>query len=350
MQIFIKFSLKYKILMDNVSNIIKEIKTGNIKPIYFLMGDEPYYIDKISEYIENNVLAEENRGFDQTVLYGKDVTIAEIVAAAKRFPMLGDRQVIIVREAQELARSINDLHAYVENPQHTTTLVFCYKRDKLDGKLKVTKALTKQNYVFTSKKKYENEVLKWMTGVLKTKKLTIEPKAAALFLEFLGTDLTHISNEFDKLAIILQPGAVITVEIIEKNIGFSKDYNNFELISAISTLNVQKSFRIINHFSKDASSNPVLLTISALYTHFKRILMYHALENKKNAASVLKINPYFVGEIENAAKIFPMKNTAQIISKLHTFDLKSKGVDAGNISHNDLLKEVLIYIFENVKK
>ncbi|UYW02338.1 DNA polymerase III subunit delta [Flavobacterium agricola] len=336
--------------MDNVSNIIKEIKAGNVKPIYFLMGDEPYYIDKIAEFIENNVLPEESRGFDQTVLYGKDVSIQDVVGAAKRFPMLGEKQVIIVREAQELSRNINELTAYVENPQPTTILVFCYKRDKLDGKLKVTKALTKQNYIFHSKKKYENEVLKWMTGVLKTKKLTIEPKAAALFIEFLGTDLTRISNEFDKLAILLKPGDVITVDIIEQNIGFSKDYNNFELISAISTLNVQKSYRIINQFSKDPSANPVLLTISALYTHFKRILTYHALPNKSNAASVLKMSPYFVGEIEQAAKLFPMKNTAKIISALHRLDVKSKGVDAGNISHNDLLKETLISIFENVKK
>jgi len=336
--------------MDDVSNIIKEIKAGQLKPIYFLMGDEPYYIDKIAEYIENNVLPEESKGFDQTILYGKDVSINDVVGAAKRFPMLGERQVIIVREAQELSRSINDLTAYIESPQPTTILVFCYKRDKLDGKLKVTKALNKGNYIFNSKKKYENEVLKWMTGVLKSKKLTIESRAALLFLEFLGTDLSRISNEFDKLAIILKPGDVITVDTIEKNIGFSKDFNNFELISAVSDLNVQKAYRIINHFSKDPSSNPVLLTISALYTHFKRILMYHALENKSNAATVLKMSPFFIKEIEKAAKIFPMKNCAKIINKLHILDVKSKGVDAGNISHNDLLKEVLISIFENIKK
>jgi DNA polymerase III subunit delta len=335
--------------MDDVSNIIKEIKAGQIKPVYFLMGDEPYYIDKIAEFIENNVLPEESRGFDQTILYGKDVTINDVIGAAKRFPMLADRQVIIVREAQELSRNINELASYIENPQPTTTLVFCYKRDKLDGKLKVSKALTKANYIFNSKKKYENEVLKWMTGVLKSKKLTIDPKAAALFIEFLGTDLSRISNEFDKLAIILKPGDEITVDIIEKNIGFSKDYNNFELINAISELNIQKAYRIINHFSKDPSSNPVLLTVSALYTHFKRILMYHALDNKTTAAAVLKINPYFIKEIERASKFFPMKNCAKIISHLHQLDVKSKGVDAGNISHNDLLKEVLIYIFGNVK-
>lgn len=335
--------------MDDVSKIIKEIKAGQIKPIYFLMGDEPYYIDKVSEFIEQNVLPEESRGFDQMVMYGKDVTMQDVIAAAKRFPMLAEKQVIIVREAQELAKSINDLTAYVENPQPTTTLVFCYKKDKLDGKLKVTKALTQKEYIFNSKKKYENEVAKWMVGVLKTKKLTINPKAAALLIEFLGTDLSRIATEFDKLAIILKPGDEITVEIIEKNIGFSKDYNNFELINAINNTDIQKAYRIIQHFSKDPSANPVLLTISALYGHFKKILTYHALTDKTKAASALKINPYFVKDIELGAKKYPMKNVAKVISKLHQLDLKSKGVDAGNISHHDLLKETLLAVFEQQK-
>ena len=333
--------------MDDVSKIIKEIKAGQIKPIYFLMGDEPYYIDKLSEFIENNILPEENRGFDQMVLYGKDVTMTDVIAAAKRYPMMAERQVIIVREAQELVRSINELAPYVDNPQPTTTLVFCYKKDKLDGKLKVTKALTQKEYIFTSKKKYENEVAKWMIGVLKTKKLTIAPQAAALLIEFLGTDLTRIASELDKLAIILKPGDEITVDIIEKNIGFSKEYNNFELINAINTSDVQKAFRIIQHFSKDPSSNPVLLTVSALYGHFKKIMTYHALADKSKAASVLKINPYFVKDIELGAKKFPMKSVSKVIAHLHLMDVKSKGVNAGSISHQDLLKETVLGIFQH---
>ncbi len=236
--------------MDEVLKIINDIKAGNIKPIYFLMGEEPYYIDKLSEYIEKNILQEHERDFNQTVLYGRDVTIEDVVSNAKRYPMMADRQVVIVKEAQDLIRTIDKLESYAENPQPTTVLVICYKYKTLDKRKKITKILAQKGVVYESKKLYENQVGEWLKRVLSGKKLNIEPKASAMLVDFLGTDLSKIANELDKLAIILPQGSTITPAIIEENIGFSKDFNIFEFRKAIGERNQLKSYKIADHFAQ----------------------------------------------------------------------------------------------------
>jgi len=333
--------------MDEVLRIIKDIQAGNIKPIYFLMGEEPYYIDKLSEYIENNILQEHERDFNQTVLYGRDVTIEDVVGNAKRFPMMADRQVVIVKEAQELSRTIEKLDAYAENPQPTTVLVICYKYKTLDKRKKVTKTLAKTGVVFESKKLYENQVGDWMKRVLSGKKLNIEPKAAAMFVDFLGTDLSRIANEIDKLAIILKPGETITPAIIEENIGFSKDFNPFELRKAIGERNQLKAYQIADYFAQNPKDNPIVLTIGLVFGFFTQLLQYHGLKDKSpaNAAKMLKVNPYFLKDYDVALKNYPMKKVSAIESTLPYIDVKSKGVGANNISQHDLLKEMLVKIF-----
>ncbi|ESU18685.1 DNA polymerase III, delta subunit [Flavobacterium cauense R2A-7] len=333
--------------MDEVLRIIKDIQAGNIKPIYFLMGEEPYYIDKLSEYIENNILQEHERDFNQTVLYGRDVTIEDIVGNAKRFPMMADRQVVIVKEAQELSRTIDKLESYAENPQPTTVLVICYKYKTLDKRKKVTKTLDKVGVVFESKKLYENQVGDWMKRVLAGKKLNIEPKAAAMFVDFLGTDLSRIANEIDKLAIILKPGETITPAVIEENIGFSKDFNPFELRKAIGEKNQLKAYQIADYFAQNPKDNPIVLTIGLVFGFFTQLLQYHGLKDKSpaNAAKMLKVNPYFLKDYDVALKNYPMKKVSAIVSTLRDIDVKSKGVGANNISQHDLLKEMLVKIF-----
>lgn len=333
--------------MDEVLKIIKDIQAGNIKPIYFLMGEEPYYIDKLAEYIEDNILQEHERDFNQTVLYGRDVTVEDIVGNAKRFPMMADRQVVIVKEAQELSRTIEKLDAYAENPQPTTVLVICYKYKTLDKRKKVTKTLTKVGVVFESKKLYENQVGDWLKRVLAAKKLTIEPKAVAMFVDFLGTDLSRIANEIDKLAIILKPGETITPAIIEENIGFSKDFNPFELRKAIGEKNQLKAYQIADHFAQNPKDNPIVMTIGLVFGFFSQLLQYHGLKDKSpaNVAKVLKINPYFVKDYDTAVKNYPMKKVSSIVSTLRDVDVKSKGVGANNLPQHDLLKEMLVKIF-----
>ncbi|KZS42678.1 DNA polymerase III subunit delta [Aquimarina aggregata] len=332
--------------MDEVKQIVSNIKKGDIKPIYFLMGEEPYYIDRIAEFIDKNVLAEEEKGFNQMVLYGRDVTIDDIVANAKRFPMMAERQVVIVKEAQDLSRTIEKLGDYAENPQPSTVLVMCYKYKKIDKRKKLYKTVAKTGIIYESKKLYENQVSDWIRRVLAGAKYNIEPKAAQMLVEFLGTDLSKINNELEKLKLIIPAGSQITATQIEENIGISKDFNNFELRKAIGSRNEIKAYRIIKYFSQNPKDNPLVVTISLLYSFFSQVLQYHGLSDKsqRSVASALKINPYFVKDYSEAAQNYPMKKVSQIVGLLRDADVKSKGVGASNLPQGDILKELLVKI------
>ena len=333
--------------MDEVIQITKDIKAGIFKPIYFFMGEETYYIDKLTSYIEDNVLTEEEKGFNQMVLYGRDTSIEEIVSNAKRYPMMADKQVVVVKEAQELSRTIDKLEAYAENPQLTTILVFAYKYKTLGKRKKVTKLLDKVGVVFESKKLYENQVGDWIKRILASSKYAIEPKAAAMLVEFLGTDLSKISNELDKLKIILPQGHTISANDIEENIGISKDYNNFELRKAIGEKNQLKAYKIISYFSQNSKDNPIVVTTGLVFGFFSQLLQYHGLKDKSkaNVAKVLKVNPYFLSDYDIAIRNYPMRKVSAIVSSLREIDVKSKGVGANAVSQHDLLKEMLIHIF-----
>lgn len=333
--------------MDEVVKIINDIKAGNIKPIYFLMGDEPYYIDKLTEYIEQNILQEHERDFNQTILYGRDVTIEDVVGNAKRFPMMADRQVVVVREAQELSRTIDKIESYVENPQPTTVLVFAYKYKTLDKRKKVTKLLDKHGVVFESKKMYDNQVGTWISRVLQGKGYSIEPKANAMLVEFLGNDLSRISNELNKLQIILPKGHTINPKDIEENIGFSKDFNVFELQNALGSRNQLKAYQIAQYFADNPKDNPMVVTTSLVFSFFIKLLKYHGLKDKnpKNVAAVLGVSPYFLKDYDVALKNYPMKKVSSIVATLRDIDVKSKGVGANSLPNHDLLKEMLVKIF-----
>ncbi|RTY95111.1 DNA polymerase III subunit delta [Flavobacterium sp. GT3R68] len=333
--------------MDEVVKIVNDIKNGNIKPIYFLMGEEPYYIDKLSDYIEQNVLSEEEKGFNQTVLYGRDVSMEDIISTSKRYPMMAERQVVIVKEAQDLTKTIDRLEAYAENPMDSTVLVFCYKYKTLDKRKKVTKNIAKSGVVYESKKLYDNQVGDWIKRVLAGKNYTIDPKASAMLVEFLGTDLSKINNELEKLQIILTKGSTITPKHIEENIGFSKDFNVFELRKAIGERNQLKSYQIAQYFSDNPKDNPLVVTTSLVFSFFIQLLKYHGLKdrNPKNVAAALGVNPYFLKDYDVALRNYPMKKVSAIVGTLRDIDVKSKGVGANSLPQHDLLKEMLVKIF-----
>lgn len=333
--------------MNEADKIITDIKNRNFKPIYFLMGDEPYYIDKIADFIDKNVLSEDEKGFNQVVLYGRDTTIEDVVSNAKRYPMMADYQVVIVKEAQELSRNIDKLESYAENPQPTTILVFCYKYKTLDKRKKVTKVLDKNGVVFESKKLYENQVGTWINQVLTASGYKIEPKANAMLVEFLGTDLSKVSNELEKLKIILPKGTLINADHIEKNIGISKDYNVFEFRNALGEKNILKANRIAQYFAQNPKDNPITLITSQVFSFYVQLLQYHGLSDKNsgNVAKVLKVNPYFVKDYEVAARNYPMRKVSAIVASLREIDLKSKGVGANALPSDELLKDMLIAIF-----
>jgi DNA polymerase-3 subunit delta len=333
--------------MDEVLKIINDLKAGTIKPIYFLMGEEPYYIDKLTEYIENNILSEDEKGFNQTVIYGRDATIEDIVSNAKRYPMMAERQVVVVREAQELSRTIDKLESYAENPQPTTVLVVAYKYKTLDKRKKLVKLIAKNGVLFESKKLYENQVGTWIQRLLQGRGYSIEPIANAMLVEFLGNDLSRISNELDKLQIILPKGHTITPKDIEYNIGFSKDFNVFELQNAIGSKDQLKAYKIAQYFADNPKDNPLVVTVSLVFGFFVKILKYHGLKDKdpRAAAPVLGVNPFFMKDYEIALRNYPMKKVSSIVASLREIDVKSKGVGANSLSNHDLLKEMLVKIF-----
>ncbi|SEQ38306.1 DNA polymerase III, delta subunit [Hyunsoonleella jejuensis] len=332
--------------MDEIKELVTDIKNRKLKPIYFLMGEEPYYIDKISDFIEDTVLTEEERGFNQMVLYGRDVSIEDIVSNAKRYPMMAEYQVVIIKEAQDLSRTIEKLAAYADQPQPTTILVINYKYKKIDKRKSLYKALKKTGIIYESKKLYENQVSDWIRRVLSPKGYSITPKAAQMLVEFLGTDLSKINNELEKLQIILPKDRQITPEVIEENIGISKDYNNFELRKAIGERNTLKAHKIVNYFAENPKDNPMVVTVSLLFNFFSQLLHYHGLKDKspRSVATALRINPYFVNEYVTSARNYPMRKVSAVIAVLREFDVKGKGVGANAVPQGDLLKELLVRI------
>jgi DNA polymerase III subunit delta len=328
------------------NQVLSEIKKKTYKPIYFLAGEEPYYIDLISRHIEENLLPEEQKAFNQMIVYGDDTTVAGVIELSRRFPMMSEHQVIIVREAQTM-KKIDDLAIYAENPLKSTILVINYKYKGLDKRTKLYKLLESQGAYFDSPRLRDYQVPKWITSFLMDKGIKIEPDASALLTEYLGSDLGKVVNELEKLIISLPQGKpYITVDLIEKNIGISKEFNNFELQKAIGTRNTEKANRIVKYFADNSRDNPIQLTIASLFSYFSKLLLYNSLKDKSkaNVASTLKINPYFVSEYETAAKFYGTDKVISIISHLRTYDLRSKGVGDNGTDQGDLLRELLFLI------
>ena len=332
--------------MKEVKNIIANIKKGIIAPIYFLMGEEPYFIDVVANYLEKHLLEEDQKGFDQLVLYGQDVTVPTIIDYARRFPMMAERQLIIIKEAQNLRASIEQLVPYVENPTASTVLVFCYKYEKLDARKKLLKTLKNRGcVVMETKKLYESEVIStFLPDVFKKKHLSIQLKATQMLVDFLGNDLSRIENEVNKLALIVPANTEVTPDIIEKNIGISKEFNNFELKSAFATNDKVKIARIIKHFAENPKDNPLVVTLTVLYGFFQKLLIYHSLTDvsDKNVMAATKATFFDVKDLRSAAQHYPMKKVSAIMAGLREIDVKSKGVGAASTTPADLLKELMM--------
>lgn len=328
------------------NDILKDLKNKVYHPIYFLSGEEPFYIDLISNFIEKNVLDEAEKEFNQQIIYGKDTDISTVIGAAKRYPMMANHNVVIVKEAQHLVKQIDQLDSYLDNPTKSTILVFCYKYKTLDGRKGITKKLSKKSVFFESKPIYENQVPEWINSYLKEKNYTINPKASFLIAEFLGTDLSKVANELEKLTINIPEGTEITAEMVEKNIGISKDFNMFELNKAIGSKDILKANKIINHFAKNEKEHPIQATIAVLYMFFTAILKYHYTKDKspRNIASALKVNPFFVKEYQLAAQHYDIRKAVKVIEYIRDYDLKSKGVNNVSSSGGELTKELVFKI------
>jgi len=332
--------------MKDFDEILNEIKNKIYHPVYFLMGDETYYIDILTDYISKHVLSEEDKTFNQLTLYGKDTDINSIISQARRYPMMANYQVVIVKEAQDI-KNIDELSHYIEKPLKSTILVINYKYSNIDKRTKFYKLLNENAVVLESKKLYENQIPEWIVNYLKKKELTIDAEAAEILTEFLGNDLSKIANEIEKLILVIPSGTkLINKQLIEHNIGFSKDFNNFELTRALSFKNIFKANRIADYFGKNPKSSPFQVTIQILYSFFSKVLIYHCLKDKSrsNVASRLSIKPFFVAEYEKAAKNYNPDKVEYIISILREYDMKSKGVGNPTNQDGELLRELLYKI------
>lgn len=329
--------------MDAYAAVKHSISQRNFSPIYFLMGDEPFFIDEISSLLINTVLPQEQRDFNQTICYGKDTTIEEIVSVCKRFPMMADHQLVVVREAHELSRTIEQLTAYAEQPQSTTVLVICYKNKKLDKRKKLSKAIQKNGTIVETKKLYDNKLPSWIEQRVKMLGRTIDYEAAAVLSESVGADLGALNNQLEKLCLIVAQGNTITPQHIEQHVGISKEYNTFELRKALGVGNVAQAFKIAHYFGLHPKQHPLLGTINSLYKFFLQLLTYHGLPSKNpdTVAKTLGVHPFFIKEIEQAAKRYPLKSIVPILNTLKKADLAAKGVDAVPVSDGEALRQLI---------
>jgi len=327
------------------TQIIKELAKKIYRPIYFLMGDEPYYIDEVTNFVMENVLTESEKSFNQTVVYGKDCDVRQLNSIARKFPMMANHQVVVLKEAQDM-KQIEDLVYYAQKPLKSTILVINYKYKKLASNKKLYHAIDATGCFMESKKLYDYQVPKWINAYVTEKKYAISPEAEMLLTEYLGTDLKKISNEINKLIISLPQGTKFTPELIEKNIGISKDFNNFELQNALGKKEVLKANRIADYFSKNPNDNPLIVTLATMFNFFSKILVYHFISDKspQNVAASLKLNPYFVNEYIAASKRYPAAKVVNIISYIRDADAKIKGVGNVSLSQGDILKELIYKI------
>lgn len=326
--------------------IIDDVKQGFIKPVYFLMGDESWYIDLITNNLLELLINESEKDFDLNMVYGKDTTMKEVIFLARQYPMIAKKKVVIVKEAQDLD-NFDDLRIYLEKPLLSTVLIFNYKNGSLDKRKKVYTELDKTAVIFESKKIYDDDLPSWVENLVKSRGLTIDHKSSVIISEFIGNDLSRIVSEIDKLMLTLPKGDTkITSEHIEKNIGISKEYNDFELLNAVIKKDILKSNKIALHFSKNPRNYPLVRTIATFAGFFINLMNYHYLvdKNSNNVISELGVNYYRAKELEIAAKNFNGVKTMKIIRQLRIFDARSKGFESRGISDNENLRELLFFI------
>ena len=328
-------------------DILKELRAKQYRPVYYLMGEEPYYIDLIADYITDNILTETEKEFNLTVVYGADVDIATVINAAKRYPMMSEHQVVVVKEAQNI-RNMEELSYYLQKPLLSTILVICHKHGVLDRRKKLAAEIEKTGVLFESKKVKDAQLPAFITSYMKRKGIDVEPKATAMLADFVGADLSRLTGELEKLIITLPKGHTrVTPEQIEKNIGISKDYNNFELRNALVEKDVLKANKIIKYFEENPKTNPIQMTLSLLFGFFSNLMLaYYAPEkSEQGLANMLGLRtPWQAKDYLAAMRRYNGVKTMQIIGEIRYADAKSKGVGNPSLSDGDILRELVFKI------
>lgn len=331
-------------------DVLNSIKKKEYYPIYLLHGEEAFYIDELTNYLEESVLDSSAKAFNQTILYGKDIDYKTVLDSARRYPVMSEKQVVIIKEAQDL-KTLDKLEPYFKNPLDSTILVLAHKYKKLDLRKKYAKVLSESNKVciFDSPKLYENQVPTWIANHLKDKNIDIKPAAASLLAEYLGSDLSKIVNELDKLTLNLPKGAAIDKNIIQKNIGISKDFNVFELQATLGKRDRFKSFLIVKYFIANPRNHPLSVVVATLYNFFSKVFICQSIIKSPDAiiATAIGVNKFFIKDYKQAAQFYTRPQLENVISILKEYDLRSKGVDSGgSIPQGELLREMIAKILD----
>ncbi len=327
----------------SAEKIIADWKKKQFKPIYWLEGEEPFFIDQVVNYAEHHILTEAEAGFNLTIFYGKDADWASVVNACMRYPMFAERQVVLLKEAQQM-RDLEKLENYIENPLPSTIFVVSHKEKKVDGRGKLAKLLKQKGEVLSTKKMYENQVPEWADKMVQQHGLTITQKALFLLVDHIGNDLSRIQNEIEKLAVNLGARKSISEDDIENFIGVSKEFNVFELQAAIAQKNLSKAIRIIQYFEANPKAGPIQMILPALYNFFSKVYMVYSVgsQDEKTIASALGVNPYFAKDYLGAARKYDFQGVEKILLLLHQYNLRGLGVNDGNTSDAGLMKEMAV--------
>ena len=325
------------------NTIISDWKKGVYRPIYWLEGEEEYFIDKVMNYAENHILPESETGFNLTVFYGKDADWAAVINSCRRYPMFAERQVVLLKEAQQM-RDIDKLEAYIENPLVSTILVVSYKEKKVDGRTRMAKLLKEKGVVLTTKKLYDNQLPEWTQELVESKGFTISQKALSLLVDHIGNDLSRIENEIDKISINLAKRKTITEDDVEQYVGVSKDFNVFELQAALATKNLPKAIQIIQYFEANPKAAPIQLILPSLYSFFSKVFMIYGLNTRdeKAIATSLGINPFFIKDYVKATNLYSYPDVEKLILLLSDYNLKSIGIKNSGTPDASLLKEMVV--------
>lgn len=327
----------------SADKIIQDWQKGTFKPVYWLEGEEEYFINKVVDFAEHKILNENEAGFNLTVFYGKDADWTAVLNACRRYPMFSERQVVLLKEAQQM-RDIEKLEPYIENPLHSTIFVVSYKEKRVDGRTRLAKILKEKGVVLTTKKIYENQVPEWTKDLIEEKGLTITQKALRLVADHIGNDLSRIENEIEKLSVNLGKRKNITEEDIEEYVGVSKDFNVFELQSALASKDIEKAVRIVQYFEANPKSAPIQLILPSLYGFFSKVFMVYGVNSRdeKTVAQALGVNAWFVKDYIKATQVYNYAGVEKILLLLHNYNLKSIGVNSINTTDGSLLKEMIV--------
>ncbi len=325
------------------NTIISDWKKGTYKPVYWLEGEEEYFIDKVMKYAENNILKESETGFNLSVFYGKDADWAAVINACRRYPMFAERQVVLLKEAQQM-RDIEKLEAYIENPLTSTIFVVSYKEKKVDGRTRLAKLLKEKGVVLTTKKLYDNQLPEWTEELVQSKELNISQKALMLLVDHIGNDLSRIENEIDKIAINLGKRKGITETDVEQYVGVSKDFNVFELQAALATKNLSKAIQIIQYFEANPKAAPIQLILPSLYAFFSKVFMIYGLNTRdeKTIAASLGINSFFIKDYLRTITLYSYADVEKLLLLLSDYNLKSIGINNSGATDASLLKEMVV--------